>query len=130
VIAAGKLTERVTIISPATARDAFGAEVLTWLDGPTVRAAHQERGGREPILADRPVMVVAHEFIIRKGVAVSQKYRLLWRGKTLEIDTVTPLHSGNDVLLRCVEVDTMGAVLGASGLDFSQLGASQYVALL
>lgn len=50
-----------------------------------------ERGGREPLLADRPVMLVSYEVTIRTGIPATHKDRVKWCGKTLTIDTVTPV---------------------------------------
>lgn len=128
---AGELRERVTVQAAAVSRDDFGAEVLTWLDGPTVWAKVTAKSGREPVLADRPVMLVGYEITIRLGVAVSQKHRLMWRGKVLGIDAVNLLPGAGLVTLLCTEADVLGAVVGGlAGLDFSQADASQYVALL
>ncbi len=77
---------------------------MTWADVATVWAKITERGGREPLLADRPVMVVAYEVIIRDGVTVTHSDRLTWGSKTLAIDTVTALPRGF-VTLRCMEVE-------------------------
>jgi SPP1 family predicted phage head-tail adaptor len=102
-----ELRERVTLQTATVTRDAYGAEVLTWHDGPTLWATVVERGGREPLLADRPVMVVSYvvsyEVTIRTGVTVSHHDRLLWRGKRLAIDTVTPQPAAGRIVLRCIE---------------------------
>ena len=71
----------------------------------TVWAKVVERGGREPVIADRPVMVVSYEVTMRSGVTVTHKDRLSWRSKTLAIDTVTPLPADGLLVLRCLEVE-------------------------
>lgn len=98
------LCERITLQTAVTTRDAFGAELLTWTDVATVWAKVVERGGREPLLADRPLMVVSYEVTIRAGVTVSHHDRVGWRGKVLVIDVVTPRTSEGLLVLRCVEV--------------------------
>lgn len=105
---AGELRERVEIQTATVTRDAYNAELLTWATVATVWAKVQERGGREPLIADRPTMVVSYEVTLRypvAGVTVTHKHRLLWRGKTLSVDTVTPNTAQGIVTLRCVEVD-------------------------
>ncbi|MCB0147157.1 MAG: head-tail adaptor protein, partial [Caldilineaceae bacterium] len=73
-------------------------------NGETVWAKVTERGGREPQLADRPVMLISYEVVIRAGVTVTHSDRLTWGGKVLAIDTVTPLPQGY-ITLRCMEVE-------------------------
>ena len=103
-IAAGELSEQVTIQRAAVTRGAANAELLTWSNGETVWAQVTERGGREPQLADRPVMLISYEVVIRAGVTVTHSDRLAWGGKVLAIDTVTPLPRGY-ITLRCMEVE-------------------------
>lgn len=100
---AGDLRQRVTIQRATAVSDGYGGETLTWTSGATVRAQVIERGGREPQIADRPVMVVGYEVMIRSGQTVSHLDRLLWNDKTLQIETVTPLPTGY-ITLRCLEV--------------------------
>lgn len=104
MIGAGEMNQRVTLLSATATRDAYGAEVLAWVAGATVHARIIERGGREPVLADRPVMVMAYEVVIRAGLTVTHLDRLTWGAKTLQIDTVTPQPTGF-LTLRCLEVD-------------------------
>lgn len=101
-VTASDLTERVTIQRSSVVRDDYNAEVVSWADVATVFARVVERGGREPILADRPVMLVSYEVVIRTGWAVTHQDRLVWRGKTLTVDTATPLPTGFQTL-RCLE---------------------------
>ena len=104
-IGAGDLNEQVTIQTATVTRGTANAEVVSWADVVTVWAKVTERGGREPVLADRPVMLVSYEVIIRDGVSVTHKERLTWGDKTLAIDTVTPRRSEGLIVLRCMEVE-------------------------
>lgn len=101
---AGKLDQRVTIQRASVTRDAYGAETLNWADAVTVPAQVRERGGREPLLADRPVMVVAFEVTIRSGWNVTHQDRLVWGPLTLQVETATPLPRGFQTL-RCLQVE-------------------------
>lgn len=105
VAGAGELRERVEIQAATVTRGDFNEEVLTWTTAATVWAKVTERGGREPLAADRPVMVVSYEVTIRSGPTVTHKHRLVWRSKTLGIDTVTPLTAQGLIVLRCLEMD-------------------------
>lgn len=98
----GDMLERVDIQSATVTRGDFNEEVLAWATTSTVWAKVTERGGREPVVADRPVMLVSYEVVIR-NVTVTHKNRLMWRGKYLSIDTVTPLPAQGLIVLRCLE---------------------------
>lgn len=100
---AGDLRERVQIQRATITRDAFGEERPSWATVATVWAKVVERGGREPVLADRPVMLVAYEVTIRAGVTVDHGAQVLWRTKTLQVETVTPLPADGLIVLRCLE---------------------------
>ena len=102
---AGDLNERVTLQTATVTRGTANAEVVSWADVATVWAKIVERGGREPLLADRPVMVVAYEVTIRDGDSVTHSDRLVWGDKTLGIDTVTPRRADGVIVLRCMEVE-------------------------
>ncbi len=104
-IGAGDLNEQVTLQTATVTRGTANAEVVTWADVATVWAKVTERGGREPLLADRPVMVVAYEVIIRAGVTVTHADRLTWGDKTLAIDTVTPYRAQGAIVLRCLKIE-------------------------
>lgn len=104
IITIDDLTERVTIQTATATRDAYGGETITWSNVATVWARVVERGGREPLLADRPVMVVSYEVCIRAGIPVTHRDRLSWRNLTLQIDTVTPAPTGF-LTLRCLQVE-------------------------
>ena len=104
-IGAGELNEQVQIRTATVVRDAFGGEVQGWSTVATVWAKIVERGGREPVLADRPVMVVSYEVTIRDGVTVTHKERLTWGSKTLMVDTVTPHRTDGMIVLRCIEAE-------------------------
>ena len=104
-IGAGDLNEQVTIQTATVTRGTANAEVVSWADVVTVWATVTERGGREPVLADRPVMLVSYEVIIRNGVTVTHSDRLVWNDKTLAIDTVTPRRTDGVIVLRCMEIE-------------------------
>ena len=100
---AGDMRERVTRLDAVVTRDDFNGELISWEDGPTVWAKVTERGGREPLLGDRAVMIVSYEVTTRSEVAFTHKNRLSWRGKQLSVETVTPLQAKGLIVLRCLE---------------------------
>lgn len=104
-LGAGDLRERVTIQKATVVRDAFGGEVLTWADAETVWAAVRDYSSREPLLADRLVMLVGYEVTIRSGVEVTHQDRLSWRGKVLAIEGVAPRPAEGLLVLRCLDAE-------------------------
>jgi SPP1 family predicted phage head-tail adaptor len=103
-VKAGELRERIEIQTATITRNAFNEEEPTWATVATVWAKVVERGGREPVLADRPVMMISYEITIRAGVSVDHGQQVLWRGKTLHVETVTPVAAAGLLVLRCLEV--------------------------
>lgn len=107
---AGDLRERVQVLRATSTRDQYNAERLTWPPLLTVWARVVERGGRAPVVADRPVMVVGYEVTLRSplpdGQVLTHLDRLLWRGKTLAIETITPLPADGLMVLRCLEAES------------------------
>jgi SPP1 family predicted phage head-tail adaptor len=106
----GEFLERITIQSAAITRDAYGAELLTWLDGATVWAKVVAKSGREPILADRPIMIVGYEITIRTNTSITQRHRLVWRGKTLTIDAIFPIPAAGLLTLACTEAQILVSI--------------------
>lgn len=101
---ANELREQVTIQQATSTRDEYNAEILTWATVATVWARVLERSGREPVLADRPVMLISYEVTIRDGLTVTHGQRVIWRTKTLNVETATPLPADGLIMLRCLEV--------------------------
>ena len=101
----GKMRERVEIQTATVTKGTdYNEEVLTWATTQTVWAQVKEKGGREPLLADRPVMLVSYEVTIRTpATAPTHKNRLVWRTKYLTIDTVTPIPQDGLTVMRCLE---------------------------
>lgn len=103
----GDLRERVAIQTATPNRNSYNEEKLTWATTTTVWAAVVERGGREPIIADRPTMLVSYEVTFRYWTTTAGlshlTNRLVWRSKTLSIETVTPDQANGWVVVRCLE---------------------------
>lgn len=126
-----KLHEVVTVQRATVSRDAFGGEVLTWADVATVRAKIVKRAAREPVLADRPVMLVGYEVIVRRHLDVTHQDRLEWLGKLLSIEAVTPHEPDrNHITLRCIEAEWQGDSSAVERLDFEHADNSQYAGVI
>ncbi len=86
-ITVGDLRERVIIQQATVTRGAdYNEEILAWAPVATVWAAVTERGGREPILADRPVMLVSYEVTIR-NLNISHAARVVAKDETISEPT-------------------------------------------
>ncbi len=125
----GEMRERVSLYHPVATRDDYNAEIISWNLSSTVWARVIERGGREPILADRPAMLVSYEVTVRAGVSITNKDRLLWGDKTLSVETVTPLSAQGLIIVRCFEAEQF-AVNTSSKLDFSVAAHSMHMGWL
>ena len=69
-------------------------------------ASVREVNSREAVIANRALMIATYEIEIRTGgtVTPNHKEQILWRGKTLEIETVTVLQAEGTIKMTCIEV--------------------------
>lgn len=88
MLAAGKLTERVTIQRKSAARNAIGEEVVTWADIATVWAQVEPLRGREFFAGAQMQAAVDVRIRIRYGVSVQAEDRAVWRGQAHDIVSV------------------------------------------
>lgn len=105
MVKAGDLKEIVTIKAATVTRDAYNQEKFAW--NQTVGTAWAKvtvLNAREPIIADRPMMVASYEIELRSEVAVTRANRLEWKGKQLQIETITPNVANATNILACLEV--------------------------
>jgi SPP1 family predicted phage head-tail adaptor len=86
---AGKLSERITVKSRSVTLDAYGQEVVTWVDLCTVWAQvvypmnRREDFGAGQIQEINPV-----HFIIRYRTDIDQTMRVVWNGRNHDIEAV------------------------------------------
>lgn len=85
---AGKLDERVTLRAPSVDRDQFGEATLEFDDVATVWAQVDGLTSREVLQAMQANVVATHRVRIRFREDVTPHWRLLWRGRTLEISSL------------------------------------------
>jgi SPP1 family predicted phage head-tail adaptor len=100
------LRERVELQQATVTHGAdYNEEVLAWATVATVWAQVQERTGSEQLAADRPTSLIYYLVTVRTPtVTPTHKHQLVWRGKTLSIETVTPMPQHGLLVLRCLEV--------------------------
>lgn len=105
MIGAGELNELVTIKSATVTRDAYNQEKFVWDQTVgTTWAKVRVLNAREPIIADRPMMVAGYEVELRAEVSITRANRVEWRGKQLQIETVTPNVANGTNVVACLEV--------------------------
>ena len=103
---AGAMNERIELRQSTKTRDAVNALKESWATVATVWASVRETGAREDVVSNRPMMIATYEIEIRTGgtVTPNHKEQIVWRTKTLEIDTVTVLQSEGKIRMSCTEV--------------------------
>lgn len=85
----GKLSSRVALQAPQEVRSPTGEATLTWTTEATVWASVEGLSSRDILQAQQANVIASHKVIIRYRATVNPQYRLLWRGKTLEIASVS-----------------------------------------
>ena len=99
------LRERIGYQQSVETRDEFNAVKLSWSTVATVWASVREVSSREQVAAGRPAQLSLYDVYIRAGGPVpTHKEQLVWRGKTLLIETATVLQADGMIHMRCSEV--------------------------
>jgi SPP1 family predicted phage head-tail adaptor len=86
---AGELDQRITIQVAETAKDSVGNILLTWRELKIVWAKVQTTGGNEQYRAAKQAAEATHKIKIRYLAGLKpQTMRILWQGKTLDIEFI------------------------------------------
>ena len=102
-IAAGDLTERITLQARVAGVDARGQESNEWADAVTVWAQSLPIRGREFFAASQIQSEVAVRFRIRWRSGVAPTMRVMWRSQAHDIDSVIDVEGRRVVLeLMCL----------------------------
>jgi SPP1 family predicted phage head-tail adaptor len=83
----GALRERITIQRKVATSDGQGGHPVTWAVRAVVSAALEALTGREAILAQQITATFTRAFVIRYRTDVSVTDRIVWAGRTLQIDS-------------------------------------------
>lgn len=104
-IAAGDLSERITLQTRAAGQDSLGAPVGEWADTFAVWAHAEPIRGREYFASGQMQAAVDVRFTIRYRADVVETMRVVWRGEPYEIASPPINRDGaRDVLeLMCVK---------------------------
>lgn len=102
-IAAGKLSDRVTLQAESRTPNGQGGFDTGWTDVATIWAEVFPLSGDEAIIAQIERAVARFRVTIRKRADVTAKNRLMWKGQVLAIKAVLPHPSALDdaLLLTC-----------------------------
>lgn len=102
---AGLLRQRVVIQRETVTKDALGGDVQTWSTLTTVWAEVRPLSGREAIEAGRISSTANVWITVRYRDDITPLMRVIWRGRTFEINQIENQGAGDVVLvLWCSEV--------------------------
>lgn len=84
------MRERITIQSPTEVRSPSGETTLNWDSTlATVWASVDGLSSRDIMQAQQANVIVSHKIRIRYRADVTHTHRIIWRGRTMEIASVT-----------------------------------------
>jgi SPP1 family predicted phage head-tail adaptor len=103
---AGKLNRKVTIQSPSTTQDEYGAPTQVWTDLITTWAAIRAATSKEVYAASGFTSQLSHIITIRWRPGIQANQRIAYRGRTFEIQAVAdPDESRVELNLLCLELN-------------------------
>jgi SPP1 family predicted phage head-tail adaptor len=90
VIDIGKYTERVTVLAPTETRSFSGESTLSWETTlGTFWAQVDGLSSRDILQAQQANVIATHRIRIRYRPDVTHHHRIVWRGRTMELASVT-----------------------------------------
>ena len=99
----GKLRERVTVQAASESRNAMGETVLSWSDVTSVWASVEGVSAREALALGQQDITVTHRVRMRFLSLLTQKMRLRWRSRILEIVSLLEHNNRSEHELICQE---------------------------
>ena len=90
MIDVGKLRERVTIQNPTEAYSPSGETTITWEAVATdIYASVEGMTSRDIVQAQQANVIASHKIRIRFRDDVTIRSRVIWRGRTMEVASIT-----------------------------------------
>lgn len=89
MIHAGILSERITLQAPTETRNRMGEVKLEWSDVATVWGSIQGLTTRDLLQAQQANVIATHRVVLRYYEGLTHEYRIVWRGRTMEVASVT-----------------------------------------
>ena len=83
------MRERVTIQAPSESRNMTGEATLSWENVGEVWASVDGLSSREVLQAMQANAIASHKVRMRFFPGISHEHRISWRGRNLEIASVT-----------------------------------------
>lgn len=104
----GKLNRKISIQQPVSAaKDAYGAEVVTWSTLANVWASRQQLSGREYFAAQQELSNIGIKFRIRYRDDVEPKMRVVSDSLTYDIESVIDADDRErELVLMCSRINT------------------------
>lgn len=102
MISAGTMNERVALLAPTESRSPTGEATLTFVTAATVWAEVEGLSSRDIFQAQQADVVASHRIRIRHNPNVTYQYRVLWRGRTMEVASITDRYNRtmSEILVR------------------------------
>lgn len=104
MIAAGRMNERVALLAPTESRSPTGEATLTFTTDATVWAEVEGLSSRDILQAQQADVIASHRVRIRHKDSVTYQYRILWRGRTMEVASITERYNRTMMELLVREV--------------------------
>lgn len=101
---AGRLRERVTVQQASESRNALGETVLAWSTYAERWASVEGVSAREALTLGQNEITITHKVQMRYLNGLTQRMRLQWRGRTLEIVSLLEHENRSRHELICQEV--------------------------
>lgn len=104
MLAAGEMTERITLQQRAQTQNEYGENVAAWTDVATVYAKAAPIRGREYFAMAQTQATTDVRFTIRYRAGVLPTMRVVWRGEPYDIqDVIVPFGKRESIELMAVK---------------------------
>jgi len=87
-VKAGQLNRRVTLQQQVETRDSYGGVQTGWADAGSYWARVRDLSAGEKVAGGQEVAWRTREFVLRNGVAVDERMRILYDGDAYDIRSV------------------------------------------
>ena len=105
MLSAGKLTDRVTILAPATEQGEYGEQVTTWTEARTVWANVVYQKGVHALNAGEGWLTGSISVTMRNNNVVRERCRLKWDGRTYLIESFNRSVRDGSIAIVASKVD-------------------------
>lgn len=89
MIDSGRMRERVTLQRPVDRQNEFGEATLEWEEAAVVWANVMNLTARDYFAAQQSGTLATHRITIRYYADIQPTWRILWRGRMMEITSIS-----------------------------------------